>query len=206
MTGRTVVSTFGLISRGKGLEYAIEAMRTIVARQPDTLYLILGQTHPGVRRYEGESYREELKAAIARYDLGANVALIDKYLDFDELVAYLGATDIYLTPYLNPVQIVSGTLAYAIGLGKAIVSTPYLYAEELLANGHGLLVPFRDPAALAKAVLQLVDDKWTRRALQRRAYRFGRLMTWPNVAVAHGRVFASVAPGRVGALELVRPA
>jgi len=206
LTGRTVVSTFGLISRGKGLEYAIEAMRTIVARQPDTLYLILGQTHPGVRRYEGESYREELKAAIARYDLGANVALIDKYLDFDELVAYLGATDIYLTPYLNPVQIVSGTLAYAIGLGKAIVSTPYLYAEELLANGHGLLVPFRDPAALAKAVLQLVDDKWTRRALQRRAYRFGRLMTWPNVAVAHGRVFASVAPGRVGALELVRPA
>lgn len=202
-SGRSVVSTFGLISRGKGLEYAVEAMRTIVARRPETLYLILGQTHPGVRRHEGESYRAELTAAIARFGLERNVALVDKYLDFDELIAYLGATDIYLTPYLNPVQIVSGTLAYAVGLGKAIVSTPYLYAKELLADGRGALVPFRDAPALATSVLGLLDDTWARASLERRAYRFGRQMTWPNVALEHGRVFARVARRAAAPLALI---
>lgn len=208
LTGRAVISTFGLISRGKGLEYGIEAMRTITARRPDALYLILGQTHPSVRRHEGESYREELNALVARYGLEKNVVLIDRYLDFDELVAYLGATDIYLTPYLNPVQIVSGTLAYAIGMGKAIVSTPYLYAEELLANEHGLLAPFRNPDALASAVLRLLEDAWLRRTIEGRCYRFGRRMTWPNVALAYGRVLSSVVPQPVFETvgQLVRPA
>jgi glycosyltransferase involved in cell wall biosynthesis len=191
---RTIVSTFGLISRGKGLEYGVEAMRAVVASHPETLYLILGQTHPSVRRHEGESYREELTASIARYGLSDNVKLVDKFLEFDELLAYLSATDIYLTPYLNPVQIVSGTLAYATGLGKAIVSTPYLYAEELLAHERGFLAPFRDPDAIARAITALLDDPWLRRATERRAYRFGRQMTWPHVARAYARVFEDVLP------------
>ena len=116
---RQVISTFGLINKGKGLEYAIEAMRDVVPHHPDALYLILGQTHPVVRRQEGEVYRESLEKMVAEYGLEKNVKLIDRYLGFDELVAYLQATDIYLTPYLNPVQIVSGTLAYAIGLEKS---------------------------------------------------------------------------------------
>jgi glycosyltransferase involved in cell wall biosynthesis len=189
---RSVISTFGLISRGKGLEYGIDAMPSIVARHPDALYLILGQTHPSVRRAEGETYRNELEKRIASLGLQNNVKLVDRYLEFAELLAYLEATDIYLTPYLNPVQIVSGTLAYAVGLGKAIVSTPYLYAEELLADARGLLAPFRDAGAIANALGALLDDPWLRRAIERRAYRFGRQMTWPHAARAHGLVFESV--------------
>ncbi|GAC1309977.1 MAG: glycosyltransferase family 4 protein [Vulcanimicrobiaceae bacterium] len=208
LSDRMVVSTFGLISRGKGLEYGIEAMRTVVERHPEALYLILGQTHPGVRRFEGESYRAELTALVASYGLQENVRLVDRYLAFDELLSYLGATDIYLTPYLNPVQIVSGTLAYAAGLGKAIVSTPYLYAEELLAHGRGVLAPFRDAGAIATAINGLLDDPALRRATERRAYRFGRQMTWPHVAAAYGRVFEEVLPGGRfgGTSQLVRPA
>ncbi len=134
--------------------------------------------------------------------------LVDKYLPFDELIGYLGATDIYLTPYLNPVQIVSGTLAYALGLGKAVVSTPYLYASELLAKHRGKLAPFRDPGGIAEAVGSLLDDAGLRRAIERRAYRFGRQMTWPHVARAYARVFDLAVPeGRFGATaRLVRPA
>lgn len=191
---RMVISTFGLINRGKGLEYAIDAMRAIVARHPEALYLILGETHPVVRRQEGESYRESLQAKIAEYGLQNNIQLIDKYLDFDELVSYLEATDIYLTPYLNPVQIVSGTLAYAMGCGKAIVSTPYLYAEELLAHQRGFLAKFRDSESIAHLVGGLLADPSLRRATERRAYRFGRQMTWPHVAAEYGRLFADLAP------------
>ncbi len=195
VSDRMTISTFGLISRGKGLEFGIEAMRTVVERHPDALYLILGETHPNVRRYEGESYRHELSAQVEKYGLQQNVKLVDHYLEFGELLNYLSATDIYLTPYLNPVQSVSGTLAYAVGAGKAIVSTPYLYAQELLAHGRGMLAPFRDAAALATAIASLLDDPAARRAMERRAYRFGRQMTWPHVAAAYERVFEQVVPG-----------
>ena len=191
---RLVISTFGLINRGKGLEYAIEAMRDVVKHHPEALYLILGETHPVVRRQEGESYRESLQAMVAEYGLTNNVRLIDKYLEFDELVSYLEATDVYLTPYLNPVQIVSGTLAYAMGCGKAIVSTPYLYAEELLSNHRGFLCKFRDSETIAKWLIALFDDPALRRATERRAYRFGRQMTWPHVAADYGRLFCELAP------------
>jgi glycosyltransferase involved in cell wall biosynthesis len=201
---RTVISTFGLISRGKGLEYAIEAMRDVVKRHPETLYLILGETHPVVRRQEGESYRESLMAMVRQYGLNYNVQLIDKYLDFDEVVSYLAATDIYLTPYLNPEQIVSGTLAYAVGCGKAIVSTPYLYAQELLAHNRGFLCNFRDAASIASRLNMLLDDPALRRATERRAYRFGRQMTWPNVAMQYGRLFSELCPR--GPMELVNSA
>lgn len=200
---RTVISTFGLINRGKGLEYAIEAMRDVVEHHPEALYLILGETHPVVRRQEGESYRESLQQLVRDYKLQNNVQLIDKYLDFDELVAYLKATDIYLTPYLNPTQIVSGTLAYAVGCGKAIVSTPYLYAQEVLANHRGFLCNFRDAKSIAQIVTGLLDDPALRRATERRAYRFGRQMTWPHVAAEYGKLFAELAPQE---LELVHSA
>jgi len=213
---RMVISTFGLINRGKGLEYAIEAMRTIVKTHPEALYLILGETHPEVRKHEGESYRESLQEKIAEYGLSNNVALVDRYLEFHELVNYLAATDIYLTPYLNPVQIVSGTLAYAAGCGKAIVSTPYLYAQELLAFGRGFLVEFRDADGIARSVGSLLSDAALRRTTERRAYRFARQMTWPNVAGDYGRLFRRVtgpplvttpAPLRVARPALlVRPA
>lgn len=198
---RVVISTFGLISRGKGLEYAIEAMREVVKRHPETLYLILGATHPVVRRQEGESYRESLQAKVREYGLQYNVQLVDKYLEFDELVGYLSATDIYLTPYLNPTQIVSGTLAYAIGCGKAVVSTPYLYAQELLAHNRGFLCEFRDSVSIAQRLNMLLDDPALRRATERRAYRFGRQMTWPHVAVEYGNLFLELTPP--GSLELV---
>jgi polysaccharide biosynthesis protein PslF len=201
---RTVISTFGLISRGKGLEFAIEAMRDVIKRHPETLYLILGETHPVVRRQEGESYRESLTAMVRQYGLHNNVQLIDKYLDFDEVVSYLAATDIYLTPYLNPAQIVSGTLAYAVGCGKAIVSTPYLYAQELLAHNRGFLCSFRDAASIASRLNMLLDDPALRRATERRAYRFGRQMTWPNVAMQYGRLFSELCPR--GPMELVNSA
>ncbi|HVN70333.1 MAG TPA: glycosyltransferase family 4 protein [Candidatus Binatia bacterium] len=201
---RTAISTFGLISRGKGLEYAIEAMRSVVKRHPEALYLILGETHPVVRRQEGESYRESLLAMVREYGLHYNVALVDKYLDFDEVVSYLAATDIYLTPYLNPAQIVSGTLAYAVGCGKAIVSTPYLYAQELLAHNRGFLCEFRDSASIADRLNMLLDDPALRRATERRAYRFGRQMTWPHVATAYGQLFSDLCPR--GPLELVTSA
>ncbi len=206
---RTMISTFGLISRGKGLEYAIDAMRAVVRRHPEALYFILGETHPGVRRHEGEAYRYELQERVARYGLGENVKLVDRYLEFDELVDYLLATDVYLTPYLNPVQVVSGTLAYAVGCGKAIVSTPYLYAKELLANQRGFLAEFRDSESLARIVCSLLDDPSLRRATERRAYRFGRQMTWPHVADAYGRLFSEVGrlrPRTSGAALAVRSA
>ena len=191
---RMVISTFGLINRGKGLEFAIEAMRDVVRRHPEALYLILGETHPVVRRREGESYRESLQDMVKAFGLQHNVQLIDKYLDFDELVSYLQATDIYLTPYLNPVQIVSGTLAYAVGCGKAIVSTPYLYAQELLAYGRGFLCDFRDARTISDHVNALLDDPSLRRATERRAYRFGRQMTWPHLAREYGRLFEELSP------------
>jgi polysaccharide biosynthesis protein PslF len=201
---RTVISTFGLISRGKGLEYAIEAMRGVVKRHPETLYLILGETHPVVRRNEGESYRESLHSMVHEYGLHYNVQLVDKYLDFDEVVSYLAATDIYLTPYLNPAQIASGTLAYAVGCGKAIVSTPYLYAEELLAHNRGFLCSFRDAASIMSRLNMLLDDPALRRATERRAYRFGRQMTWPHVSAQYGALFSELAPR--DPLELVTSA
>ncbi|HUA09212.1 MAG TPA: glycosyltransferase family 4 protein [Candidatus Acidoferrales bacterium] len=201
---RMVVSTFGLINRGKGLEYAIEAMVDIVRRHPEVLYLILGETHPVVRRREGESYRESLQEMVRSLGLQHNVRLVDKYLDFDELVSYLAATDIYLTPYLNPVQIVSGTLAYAVGCGKAIVSTPYLYAKEVLAYGRGFLCEFRDAPSIAENVNALLDDPSLRRATERRAYRFGRQMTWPHVAREYGRLFIELGPS--GEMQLVTSA
>ncbi len=167
-------------------------MRDVVKRHPEALYLILGETHPVVRRHEGESYRESLQETRASSGLQNNVQLIDHYLDFDELVSYLQATDIYLTPYLNPVQIVSGTLAYAVGCGKAIVSTPYLYAEELLAHGRGFLC--RIPR---RALDRRTRQRAARRSVAAPRDRAPRLSLRPADDVAarraeYGRLFAEL--------------
>jgi glycosyltransferase involved in cell wall biosynthesis len=189
LTGHTVISTFGLINRGKGLEYAIKAMARAVENHPDALYLILGQTHPAVRKEQGEEYRNELIGLVNKYGLQRNVRFNNHYLTLDELVNYLSATDIYVTPYLNKDQITSGTLAYAIGCGKAIISTPYLYAEEMLGEGRGILVPFRDADAVADAFIKLLEDVPFRRTLESATYKFGRNTTWYNVAIEHLNLF-----------------
>lgn len=182
LVGRPIVSTFGLMSRGKGLEYAVEALRRVKNTVPDVLYLIAGRTHPTILEHEGESYRSELKALIREYQLGENIFFIDQFLELDELLALLAATDVYFTPYINPDQVVSGTLAYAMGAGKAILSTPYLYAQELLADQRGLLCEFCDSAGMAEQLEMLLSDDVLRARFERRSYQFGRTMIWPQVS------------------------
>jgi len=189
---RKILSSFGLINRGKGIEYAIEAVARIAARYPNVLYLVLGETHPGVRAWEGETYRNELLDTVRRLRLENHVRFSNRFLSLNELVRFLCATDVYITPYLNKDQIVSGTLAYALGCGKAIVSTPYLYAEEALADGRGVLVDFRSPDAIADAVIDLLGDPARKQQMEDLAYKYGRRTAWFNVAIDYLDMFHRV--------------
>ncbi|MBK7070806.1 MAG: glycosyltransferase family 4 protein [Myxococcales bacterium] len=182
--------TFGLLARDKGLEYVIDAMPAILRRHPGATYVIVGATHPHVRAHDGEAYRDMLRARAAAAGVAGNVIFHDRFVDKAELAAFLGAATIYVTPYLKPEQITSGTLAFAVGAGKAVISTPYVYAEELLAEGRGLLVPARDPAAIAAAVIGLLDDPAACQAMSARAATYGRAMAWPQVARAYLDSFA----------------
>lgn len=186
---RRILSTFGLINSGKGIEFAIEAVARIVKKYPNVLYLVLGETHPGVRAWEGETYRNHLLDIVKSHNLENNVRFNNRFLSLSELVRYLCATDVYVTPYLNRDQIVSGTLAYALGCGKAIVSTPYLYAEEVLAEGRGMLVDFRSPDAMADAVIDLLDNPSKKEQMEDLAYKFGRRTAWFNVAIDYLDMF-----------------
>ena len=191
--GRRVLSTFGLISPNKGIEDAIAAMPDVVRKEPNTTYLILGQTHPVVKRKEGEWYRESLVKQVQELGLTDNVKFVDKYLTLQELIDYLLATDIYITPYYaNPHQITSGTLAYAMVTGKVIVSTPYLYAEELLAEGRGFLYPFRDSAKLSEIIEDLLTDDALYEETRRKAYEYGRSMTWQAVGIQYTKLFTEM--------------
>ncbi len=177
--GRKVLLTFGLIGPGKGLEYAIEALPEIVKRHPTAVYLVLGATHPHLVAREGEAYRLGLERQAEDLGVKEHVIFFNRFVSLEDLKEFIGATDIYLTPYLNEAQITSGTLAYVFGAGKAVVSTPYWHAQELLANGRGILVPFRDPHAIAEGVCTYLDNPDLLRTTREQAYRMGREMIWP---------------------------
>ena len=180
--GKIVLLSFGLLSANKGIENVIAALPAILARHPNVVYIILGATHPHVKRHDGETYRLSLQWLAQEKGVEGQVIFYNRFVSLEELVEFIGAADIYITPYLDAAQIVSGTLAYTLGAGKAVVSTPYWYAEEMLAKGRGALVPFRDPAALAEQVVTLLDNEAGRHAMRKRAYLFGRAMIWPQVA------------------------
>lgn len=179
--GRMVLLTFGLLSRNKGIEFMLEALPDIVGEHPEVVYLVLGATHPEVKKRDGEEYRMMLMRKVRELGLQDNVIFYDRYVDLDELCEFIGACDIYVTPYRSPDQIASGTLAFAVGMGKAVVSTPYLYAEEILSSGRGKLVKFGDSGDLSKTIIHLIENEAIRHRMRKRAYEYGRRMIWPEV-------------------------
>jgi glycosyltransferase involved in cell wall biosynthesis len=193
LRSRTIISTFGLVDPRKGLEYMIRAMEAVVQRHPEAIYLVVGRTHPELVRREGEAYRNQLTELVEARGLGEHVEFVDDYLSQREIMDYLLASDVYVTPYLDPNQITSGTLAYALGAGKAIVSTPYLHATEALDEERGVLVDFRSEQALADAILRILDDPEHKRRLEQNAYEYGHTMAWPQVGQRMLEIFRSVA-------------
>lgn len=180
--GRTILGTFGLISRNKGIEHVIKQLPSVVEKHPDLLYVILGETHPEVKRHEGERYRESLLQMADDLGVSDNVRFIARFLEITDLVTFLQATDIYITPYQGKEQITSGTLAYSLAAGKPVISTPYWYAQELLDEGRGILVDFGESDGIGKALLDLLDNPAKRDEIRQKAFKFGRRMTWPIVA------------------------
>ena len=180
--GRPLILTFGLLSPDKGIEHVIDALPTILSHYPDAIYIVLGATHPHIIERHGETYRLMLEERAKRLGVDGNVIFHNRFVSQAELSEFLAGADIYITPYLNPEQITSGTLAYALGAGKAVISTPYAYARELLADDRGILVPWKDASAIAAAIVDLLDDPEKRLALRRRAAAHGRAMLWPAVA------------------------
>ncbi len=206
--GKTVLLTFGLLSPNKGIEYVIEAMPGILAENPDVVYLVLGATHPNLVAHEGEKYRTRLEDLSRDLGVAEQVIFHNRFVSIDELKEFIGAADIYLTPYLNEAQVTSGTLAYTFGAGKAIISTPYWHAQELLADERGVLVPFADAPAIARAVNDVLAQPTRMTAMRKRAWKAGREMIWPVVARRYmesfGRARASMSEVFTGA-ELPPP-
>lgn len=185
LEGNSVIMTLGLLSPDKGIENVIDALPAIVRERADTVYVILGATHPHVKQRDGETYRLMLESRALKLGVQASIVFHDRFVSESELAEFLAAADIYVTPYLKQEQITSGTLAYALGSGKAVVSTPYFYARELLADGRGVLVPWRDPAAIAHAITDLLGDDARRAAMCARGADYGRDMAWPTVAARY---------------------
>ncbi len=185
LSRRTVLSTFGLLSKGKGIEYAIQSLPKVIEKDPSVLYLIIGQTHPEVRKHEGESYRQYLMDLIDKLGINENVRFVNRFVEKSELVRFLQATDIYIIPYPNREQISSGTLLYALSTGKAIISTPFLHAEEVMSQGAIKGCKFKDPDSISDSVIELLTDKSSHEEFQSRAYQYSRDMIWPNVAMKH---------------------
>jgi glycosyltransferase involved in cell wall biosynthesis len=190
--GRKVILTFGLLSPGKGIEIMIDALPAVAEQHPEAVYIVLGATHPNVRRDQGEAYRHLLHRRARELGVGENVIFHNRFVDVKELCEFLGAADIFVTPYLNREQTVSGTLAHALGSGKAIVSTPYSYAEEMLADGRGRIVPFQDSGTLAHQLNDLFTQELERHAMRKRAYTFCRGMVWKEVARKYLEVFSEL--------------
>lgn len=179
--GRKVMMTFGLLAPNKGIEHMVQAMPAIAAEHPEVLYEVVGATHPNLVRMEGERYRRTLMDRARELGIDGHVRFVDRFVDEDELLDMLQAADIYVTPYLNMAQVTSGTLSYAIAVGKPVIATPYVHARDILSDGHGVLVPPSDSDALRQATLDLLDDDEKRLALAEAAYRRGRTMLWPKV-------------------------
>jgi len=192
LENRIILGNINLLSASKGLEYTIESLKKIKEQFNNVLYLIIGQTHPVVLKTEGEKYRKFLKEKIKQHGLQGNVEFINRYVSLKELVVWLKIIDVYITPYLDPQQSASGALAYAIGAGKICISTPYLYAKEVLAEGRGIIVPFRNSQAIADAVIDICENPQKKLRIENKTYKFGRLMTWYNVALQHLKLFDEV--------------
>jgi glycosyltransferase involved in cell wall biosynthesis len=204
--GRKVILTFGLIGPGKGLEHVIDALPRIAEQFPEIVYLIVGATHPNVKRESGESYRISLQHRARQLGVQDNVMFHNRFVSLDKLCEFLICADLYITPYLSRDQITSGTLAYAMGAGKAVISTPYLYAEEMLADGRGRLVPFADPDAIAGQVLDLFDHPNELNAIRKRVYKYTRNMVWKQVAQSYVEMFADLQHDRTRDKHTAYPA
>jgi glycosyltransferase involved in cell wall biosynthesis len=183
--GKSVLLTFGLLSPNKGIENVIRALPAILAKHPDLVYIISGATHPHIRRREGERYRKELQSLAEECGVSSHVTFNNRFVSNEEMIEHVGAADIYITPYRQEAQVVSGTLAIALGAGKAIISTPYWHAKEILADGRGVLVPFDDPDSIATAAIKLLDNDADRHAMRKRAYLHSRSTTWQKTAQAY---------------------
>ncbi|HUD55541.1 MAG TPA: glycosyltransferase family 4 protein [Terracidiphilus sp.] len=187
--GKSVLLTFGLLSPNKGIENVIRALPEILKKHPNIVYIVSGVTHPHIRRREGERYREELLALAEQLGVSSNLILNNRFVSAEELIEHVGAADIYITPYRQEAQVVSGTLAIALGAGKAIISTPYWHAKELLAEKRGIIVPFDNPSAIAESVLALLGNEAGRHAMRKRAFLYSRGTTWPRTAKAYMATF-----------------
>jgi glycosyltransferase involved in cell wall biosynthesis len=192
---RSVILTFGLLSPSKGIEVMIDAMPSILKRRPDTVYVVLGATHPNLVRDQGEAYRESLMTRVRELGVENNVVFLDQFVDQATLLEFISMCDVYVTPYLNEAQMTSGTLAYSFGLGKPVVATPYWHARELLAEGRGILVPFGDAAGIGNEIAQLLTDDPRRQAMRERAYASSRSMTWECTAERYMTVFENARQG-----------
>jgi glycosyltransferase involved in cell wall biosynthesis len=186
---RPVILTFGLLSPNKGIEVMIDAMLSILKSRPDAVYVVLGATHPNLVREQGEAYRESLVARVRGLGIEDHVVFLDQFVDQPTLLGFISMCDVYVTPYLNEAQMTSGTLSYSFGLGKAVVSTPYWHAQELLAGGRGILVPFGDSSAIGGAIAGLLTDDLGRQAIRERAYADSRSMIWERIAERYLAVF-----------------
>ena len=191
MEGRRTILTFGLLSKNKGIEVMLKAMPAIVRAEPSVLYVILGMTHPAVLRQDGESYRFSLQRMVKELNLKKHVIFHNRFVNDEELRNFLCAADVYATPYLSQEQLTSGTLSFAVGTGKAVVSTPYWAAQELLADGRGKIVPFGDSGAMSDSVVEIVKDDSLFYSLRRRAYEYGRSRTWPKIGQKYWKLFSA---------------
>src|ERR1035437_4395559 len=189
LKGSPLILTFGWVSQNKGIEIMLKALPDIVNQYPDLVYLVLGGTHPMIKKKYGEAYRKYLKNIVSELEIENNVVFHDKFVEKEELCNYILASDIYASPYPSKEQVVSGTLTYAIGMGKAIVSTPYWYAEEMLSDNRGLLVDFGNTKSFKKALLDLIENPEKCNILRQNAYNFGRKMTWKNVGKEYTAIF-----------------
>jgi glycosyltransferase involved in cell wall biosynthesis len=194
--GKKVLLTFGLLSSNKGIENVLQALPAVLKKHPDVVYIILGATHPHILKSHGDEYRIMLQQLVHKLNIGEHVIFQNRFVELKELCEFLGIADIYVTPYLEESQITSGTLAYAMGTGKAIISTPYWYATEMLAEGRGRIVPFHNPDAMAEQIIALLDHDIDRHAMRKKAYMFSRDAVWKEVSRKYLQVFSEVRQNR----------